>query len=548
MWRYFLVCLLYIASWFLFTYPCWSAAALAERVSSTQRVKLQNVAEAEILKYSHDHALWHKYIHNVDLDPMQILKCIEMDEHPNTIDYSCRRTGKTAIKELYELKQNACNADQELGIVAPREAQSLVNLGYHLEAIDRSEVLSSFIRYKNGRKQKTDSYYQFANKSMSRAYGIMSQIDGGDLTSASLEEVDDMPATRLTSNFLLTMGSTRRLGASEESKNDPTIRITGVFKGADTLSGMIESGLYHVLPTLNVHLGIEMGVLNEQFMTDMRTQLSSDEYIRQLLCINVSACNLIWEKWTRRAMTIGLAARIEIEQPLPGLSYKKRGLLSFGYDHSGHGENPQSSKYALTVWEQIGNYACCIFAKTWAPGMDEQVVKNDLKGFWRYFKPDYAMGDAFGIGLLTQLNDELFREGLTDVDRMAIGDGQSTASNWSDWAFAPIRFEGMVKHSMAQGLRSIFNNGQVALPYTDDEPDNPDFADIRLLYSQLINIEQEASKNSYSKYKMVNKNVGDDLFDASMAGVWALATRGASPQQTVIDIHTTTRDKLLGRT
>lgn len=539
MWRiitiYLLVCIVFLG------------VIVAERINAAQRVKIANVAEQEILKFKNDHALWHKHIHGVELDPMQVLKCIEMDQYNNTIDYSCRRTGKTAVKELRELKEMACDGDQELGIVAPREAQSQVNLGYHLEAIDRSEILTAFIRYKNGRKQKTDSYYQFQNKSIARCYGIMSQIDGGDLTSASLEEVDDMPAERLTSRFLLTMGSNRRLGASKTSKNEPTIRITGVFKGADTLADLIESGRYHVLPIVDVYLGMEMKVINETFMNDMRAQLAPDEYIRQLLCRNVSARNLIWEKYARRAMMVGLKAPINIEQPLPGVRYKKRGLISFGYDHSGHGETPESSKYALTVWEQIGNFSCCIFAKTWAPGMDEQVVKNDLKAFWRYFNPDYAMGDAFGIGLLTQLNDELYRECLTDVDRMAVGDGQSTATNWVDWAFAPIRFEGMVKHSMAQGLRSIFHNGQAALPYTDDDPDNPDHTDMRLLAAQLVNIKQEATQVSYSKYKMVNKKIGDDLFDAAMAGVWALQMRGAAPMPTVIDVYTTSRDKLLGR-
>jgi len=142
-----LVCFFMLCLCLLFSFPCWGSSGLAERVSAGQRLKLQNVAEVEVKRYAHDHALWHKHIHNVELDPVQILKCLEMDKYPNTIDYSCRRTGKTAIKELYELKQNSCNADQELGIVAPREAQSLVNLSYHLEAIDRSEILSSYIGF-----------------------------------------------------------------------------------------------------------------------------------------------------------------------------------------------------------------------------------------------------------------------------------------------------------------------------------------------------------------------------------------------------------------
>jgi len=522
---------------------------MAERVSSSVRVERQSIAEQEVMRYKGDHALWHKHVHNVELDSVQVLKMIEMDQHTNTIDNSCRRTGKTAVKEMYLLEHNATNADQELGIVAPREAQSLVNLGYHLDAIRRSEILTAWLAHKSGRTQLADTYYQFGNRSIARAYGIMAQVDGGDLTSASLEEVDDMPRERLFSRFLLMMGATRRLGASKEARNDPQIRITGVFKGADTLVDMIESGKYHLLPTVDAYLGIELGILNEQFIMDMRDQLSPDEYIRQLLCKNVQARNLIWEAWVRRSLQVGLMAGIQMAQPMPGMEYKRRGLISFGYDHSGHGEDPQSSRYAFVVTEQIGNFICFIFARTWPPGTDETIVKNDIRGYWRYFRPDLANGDAYGIGMLTALNDELYAEGLTSTDRRTIGDGDSTASTWPHWPFAPIRFEGMVKHAMATALRSVFNNKQAAIPYLDDNnPLDPDTADLRALVRQLSNIKAETTKASYSSYKMVNRKLGDDLFDAAMAAVWGLVTRGIVNIQTAVLLGKKKREQLLGET
>ncbi|WP_211238851.1 hypothetical protein, partial [Guyparkeria sp. SB14A] len=84
------------------------------------------------------------------------------------------------------------------------------------------------------------------------------------------------------------------------------------------------------------------------------------------------------------------------------------------------------------------------------------------KSYWRYYQPDHAIGDAYAVGMLTQLNDELFTEGLTQTDRRTIADGDSTASAWGDWAFAPLRFEGMVKHSMATGLQAAFYNRRCA--------------------------------------------------------------------------------------
>lgn len=500
------------------------------------------------MRYANDHALWHKHIHNVDLDPAQVLKCIEMDQHSNTIDFSSRRTGKTSVKELYLLKHNATNADQELGIVAPREAQSLVNLGYHLDGIRRSPILSAWLNHKNGRQQLADTYYQFANRSVARAYGIMAQVDGGDLTSASLEEVDDMPKERLFSRFLLMMGATRRLGASTESRNDPQIRITGVFKGADTLTDLIAGGHYHVLPTVDAYLGMELGILNEKFILEMRDQLSPDEYIRQLLCRNIAARNLIWEVKVRRALQVGLQAGLQLAIPMPGFRHKRRGLISFGYDAGGHGENPHASRHALVVTEQIGSFITVPFVRTWAPGADDMVVKRDLIGFWEYFMPDVATGDAYGVGMLTQLNDELYAKGLTQIDRRAIGDGDSTASTWPEWPFAPIRFEGMTKHSMAQALRSIFHNGQAAIPYFDDYDLNDiETEDMRLLVRQLPNIKTVPTKVSYSSYKMADSKIGDDLFDAACASVWGLVTRGSVQAPALIEHRKQTRSQLMGR-
>ena len=103
---------------------------MADRVSRTQRIEMANVAEREVMRYATTdpdqpkHGLWHKHVHNIELDAAQILKMVEMDRHANTIDFSCRRTGKTAVKELYLLEHNATKPDQEVGMVAATGAQA----------------------------------------------------------------------------------------------------------------------------------------------------------------------------------------------------------------------------------------------------------------------------------------------------------------------------------------------------------------------------------------------------------------------------------------
>jgi hypothetical protein len=532
---------------------------------SSRRVKVQNRAELELKRYVGDHAMWHKHVHGVDLDPMQVLKMVEMDRHAYTIDVSCRRTGKSACKEMHALEFLATHAAQELGIVTPRLQQAQTNLNYHLDAIRRSEILRSYVLFKSGREQLTDTRYQFCNGSKAQAYGIMSQIDGDGLALASIDEIDDMPLDRLFSRFLPMLGSSRRLGVSRDVSFKPQIRVTGVYKGADVLTAMLASKQYRLLPTVNVHLAIELGLLNESYMRKMREELPESEYIRQFLCQNISAQNWIWENKIRAALALGTQANLSIAEPIPGGRYKKRGLIGLGYDHTGHGESATASRSCVVITEQMGNFVTFPYVRYWPAGTDERVIAGDLVEVWRYFRPDYAVGDAYGIGLLTNVNDDLFRQGLIEIDRNTIGEGQSTASTWWQWAFAPMRFDGMTKHSMASQLRAVFHHGQAAIAFVDDglaaisdaasaKWKNPSGKlsavqeDFISFLRQLGNIKSEPTRASYNSYKMANPALGDDGFDAAMAAVWALCTRGEGHVPTVIESRRQTHQQLLEKT
>jgi hypothetical protein len=518
------------------------------RVTAAQRRKAASVAEAEILRFAGNHALWHKHVHNVTLDPAQVLKFVEMDEHPNTIDTSCRRTGKTAGKEWYALHHLATRPFETEGIVAPRQQQAENNLAYHLEAIKRSPMLQAFIAVERGRQKLNDSGYRFANGSGADCYGIMAQIDGDAITFASLEETDDMPQDRLTSRFLPMLGAKRRPGT--DLVLAPQIRITGVWKGADVLESLIKSGSYHVLPAVDVYMGIELGALDEKWAEDMRAQLTHEEWIRQFLCQNTAATNFIWEKWIKRASAIGLQAGIEIAEPVPGGRFRKAGLVGFGYDHLGHGEDPAASHSALWVTQQLGNWFTLVWARRWAPNTDEKVIHDDLVSAWDYFRPDYALGDAYGVGMLSAVNHSLYAKGLTDIDIRTVGDGTSSQSTWPEWAFVPVRFDGMTKHQMATTLKSAFHNGLVAMPYVDEncvaaqQPGTTEY-ELLQLARQLRNVRADATRAAYASYTRADKKVNDD---AGMASVWALVSRGMADVPAVISQRTRSRESLLGLT
>lgn len=491
------------------------------------------------------HALWHKHVHGVTLDPMQCLKMAEMDLHRATVDYSCRRTGKTFNKELYNLEQLATQSHQACGIVAPRMQQSLTNLGYMTDAIKRSPVLKAFIRYDNGRQQLKDTGFQFVNLSTCQAFGIMSQIDGETLTIGDLEEVDDMPQQRLMSRFLPMLGASRRPDVDAGADQfKPSIRITGVFKGADVLQKLIDTGGYHVLPSVNVHLGVEMGMVDGEWARSMQLQQSPEEWIRQFLCKNIETRNWIWETHIRRANALGLEASLERASPVPGVRYKRRGLIGLGYDHTGHGETPEASKSALVITEVMGNWLTFPYVKLWAPGTDDRTLASDIVAIWDYFRPDYAIGDAYGVGMMTGVNDELFRRGLTEINRETVADGQSNASAWNGWAFAPMRFEGMTKHVMASALREAFHSNRAAFPYVDDAWDLED-KDWLAFMRQLANMKAVPTQASYSSFQMVDQKIGDDLFDAACASVYSLLTRGLADAPAVIAHRKVSRDNLL---
>jgi len=524
------------------------------RVGAAERVKSASVAEAEIMRFARPdarsglrpHALWHKHVHNVELDPVQVLKMLEMDRHPNTVDPSCRRTGKTSVKEMYNLERLATEAHQDCGIVAPRMQQSMNNLDYMLEAIRRSPMLSAYIAYKQGRPQLKDTGFELVNHSRASAYGIMSQIDGDSLTIASLEETDDMPQDRLMSRFLPMLGAARRLGVDAgAAKFKPEVRITGVFKGAGVLQSLLDTGEYKVLTTVDIHLGLALGILDAGWAESMRVQLPADEYIRQFLCRNIQARNWVWEEHIRKAIAVGLEAGLQRAGPVPGERYKRRGLVSFGYDHTGHGERPEASKSALVVCEVIGQWLTFPFVKLWAPGVSDQALRRELVALWEYFRPDYAIGDAYGVGMLTAVNDDLFRQGLTHINRETVNEGQSSASSWNSWAFAPMRFEGMTKHVMASAVREAFHHGRAAMPYVDTgwELESDDWL---AMVRQLGNMRALPTRASYSSFQMADQKVGDDLFDATCAAVYALLTRGLEDAPAVVSTRRVGREDLLG--
>lgn len=546
---------------------------MAERVTSSERIKLANVAEREIMRHADDHALWFKHVTGVDLDPVQEIKMELMDEHPFTLDPSCRRTRKTSTKELYNLKKLATEPDHELSILAPREDQAKTGLNYHLDGIRGSEILSAYIATKEGKRRISDTSYTFANGSVANVYGMMSKMDGMDTTIASVDEVDDLVQERLWNRFMLTLGASARLYQRNTGKIEKSARFTGVFQGFDLMSNLcaksvhcdwnkrtmphilkalntdgsgddVEGYRFFCLPIIDVHLGLQFETLNESAYKLASQGLTEDQYKRAFLCIPTEGRNFFKERHLRMMQKRGLMIGLEPVPPIPGGQYRKRGLVTICFDKGGHGESEAASRNAAHVLEQWGNYTIWLWGKEWPADEDDKPIERELVEWCRYFRPDGGMGDAFGASMLADLNDQLLDQRLTDVDRREFGG--SSASSWENWFFAPQRMEGLQKHLMYTSLERAIRGGTFLTPMiTDNVRGEPGYDILERLIAQLGNIKSEKTRKAYDSYSAVKKQLGDDNPDAVAFGIWWLVNRGAILPPAIMTSVCTGRDAVL---
>lgn len=555
-----------------------SAPAMAtDRVASASRLKMQNVAEREIMRFKNDHYLWHKHVTGVTLDPIQVLKMDLMDEHPYTLDVSTRRSRKTSTKELYNLKKLATEGNHELSILAPKEEQAKVNLRYHLDGIRSSEILSAFIATKEGKRRISDTSHEFANGSVAKVYGIMSRMDGMDTTIASVEEADDLQKDKLWGRFMLTLQGTQRLYQSTPGKIEKSARFTGVFQGADLMADLVRKARHHpltiaqmphmlkalginpedalkggemegfrfyCLPVIDVHQALAVGLVNPNVVEMVRADLTHDQYLRQLLCIPTEGRNFFKERHLRMMMMRGNLAGLEPVPPIPGEVYQKRGLVVLGFDKGGHGESESASKNAAVVLELRGNQTAWLWGKEWPADADDAPIIRELIQWAQFYRFDGGTGDAFGVSLLGRYNDDLFDRRLITVDRNEFGG--SSATSWEKWPIAPIRMEGFVKHQMFTSLEASIRNGTFITPYVHEgNKAEPGYDVLHRSLQQLRNMKEARTTKSYNSYQMVDKKIGDDHPDSWVFGNWGLVRRGLVAPPPLLETRTVSRASLL---
>lgn len=516
--------------------------------SRTERVELANIAEREIQKHADDNVLWIKNILGIDLDPIQTLKMELMDEHFDTVDVSARRTRKTTAKELHTLKRLAVEPNHEHNVVAPKEDQSKESFKIIAEAVRRSPVLSAYLRWKDGKRQLSDMSLEFNNYSRSRCFGITSNLDGINSTIADVEECDDLDEDRLRDRFLLTRLGTETL-FSQGTKTRKSVRITGVYKGAGLLEKFANDENYFLLPTIDVWMGVAMGIIDRRAVETDMVGMTDDMILRSLLCKATSAKNFFHERHLRRMMTRGNMRDLSPAVPMPGEIYKPRAANSVRglfLDIGGHGESDHPSRYAATALEFLDNNVFWLYGRDWEATTSKELIVTDMVDLWDYFRPSEKIcyGDAYGAAIISDICDALFERGLVRINRRHFAGSSATA--WANWPMIPIRMDGFMKHAAYTYAQQWIHSGRVFAPLvTDQNRLEPEYAALEKTIEQLKNIRSKKTSHNYDSYQMVKKAIGDDYADTWGLGFFAFGANALLKVPTIIDSASRTRDSIL---
>lgn len=513
-----------------------------------ERVELANVAEREILRHKDDNVLWTKHVTGIDLDPIQQTKMALMDEHPDTVDVSARRTRKTTAKELHILKRLATEPDHEHNVVAPKEDQAQNSYKMIAETVRRSPILLAYLRWKDGKRQLSDTRLEFTNFSKSRTYGITSNLDGINSTIADVEECDDLDEERLRDRFLLTRLGTETLFA-QGRKTEKSVRITGVYKGAGLLEKFANDPNYFLLPTIDVWTGVAMGIIDEEAVRTDMGGMTDDMILRSFLCRPTSARNFFHERHLRRMMVRGNMWNLEPVIPVPGAIYEKRApnsvLAMFG-DAGGHGEGDHPSRYTATVFEYHDNSVYWLYGRDWEATTAKEIIVRDMVDLWDYFRPEEKLSyyDAFGAAIVSDICDVLYDRRLVRINRRDFAGSSNSA--WVNWPFIPVRMDGFMKHAAYTYAQSWVHGGRVFAPLvTDQNRKEPEYAAIERSFEQMKNIRAVKTTKGYDSYEMVKKAIGDDYADTWALAFYAFGTKGLLKVPTIIQSSRTDRAKIL---
>jgi len=480
--------------------------------------------EREIQRYRGDHYLWHKHVSGITLNPHQCAWMAEMDAKGDShLLIGSRRIRKSFTAAAYLLEEAACLKYSEINVHAPALEQSKRNLRFMADMVLNSEILLAYIDERLGEGIGKE-HIEFMNRSLIQAKGQASSVDGLGATHQWYEEFDDMEWDTVLTRIWPT-------GSQIKDDHDygghvACFRIvTGTIKGIGNIHALefpdddlISGGNlgFNILPKLNCWHGIAMGIIPENDILQIRAYMTPHQFGRTYLVVYVESSAFYPDKWVRFCQDVDYLPVTVLYDP--DYTYASIGEVTLGIDAAGAGSGDDSSLWAATFTEKIGNRVYWLYSQEWQPNERPDKVRDDIVALCGYFRPITGFGDAFDTAFLYDLNRKMYTEGIIRTDVRQYQNKQG-AEGWDRWFIKPLRFTGPAKHVMHERMQKYIYSGTFRYPSVVEDDDR--YTALEKLLRQFGNVKAERTGAGYNKYDVMNLRLGDDLVDSCIASIWA---------------------------
>jgi len=472
------------------------------------------------MKYADDHYLWHKHVTGIELNPHQVMWSNRMDtEGDNHMLIGSRRIRKSFTVASYLLKIGATIPNSEINIHSPALEQSKRNMRYMTDMILKSEILMAYIDQRLGEGIGKE-HIEFLNGSRVQAKGQASSIDGLGATHQWLEEFDDMDWDTFLTRIYPT-GSQLKDDHDYKQRKGCFRIITGTIKGIGNIYRVEHPEnnslfKFNVLPKMNCYHGIAMGIIPRADIEIVRSiGMTPHQFARTYLVLYVESANFYSEK--------ALKSCIDFEYTPPDVLlhgnhyHVNRGDVCVGIDAGGAGSSDESSNWAITFTEKIGNKIYWLYTREWPGTENPGKIKKEMADLISYFRPKNGFHDAFDTVFCYDLNIILKEKGITRIDVRKFENKQGK-NGWDEWFIKPVRFHGPMKHLMHERTQKYIYGGAFRYPAVIDGDER--YSALDKLIKQFGNVKAEKGQG-YNKYSAINPKLGLDSVDSTIASIWA---------------------------
>ncbi len=470
-------------------------------------IKVTLAVEEAVMRFKDDVPLWIKDKTGKEADPWQIIAMQEIKENPFSMMNWPPRFGKTWAMEAVDLNETATNIGERCLIIAPAQNQANNALEEQLNFIEMSPILSKWIAFKRGKRQISETKYEFVNRSSAQTFGIRSNIDSEDASILRGEEFDDIDLERWNSRVI------QRGGRKNISGLPLRIRLSGTIQwGKGPIFIYDYNDNYKTITKFDIYDGIAFGIYDEKAIAEAKDQCTIDEWLRIYLLKYTEAKNFIWESSLRKCLQESIMMNWVGIEYQPGNEYHPHGTVYMGYDcgHSGMGK--VHSVYRIDIIEILGDRALWLNGKEWESTTDPDIIANDICDWWQYYHVSGGYGDALKANDIAMINDMLFDRGLVDIDRSEYPENKP--ANWDKWAFSPKWNSGKAKYLWGGITKVKIDNQKLIIPYFSDKDDRHISRMAKRLRQALVNIRMVINNTSYPSLEIIKNEIGDDPFDS----------------------------------